>query len=327
MKAHDSLRHESLEKTSALLEKSGFLLLDLQAFRPRSFDLLARRDSLLLLIKVLKNVDALGELGADSLRQVAWMMRGSPLLIGSTSGSQPLEHGVVYNRYGLCILTYETLEDYLMNGIPPFLVSSPGGIFAKIDGRHLKEIREDLLLSLGAVADAVGVSRRTIQLYEEGAGAEVEVVTRLENFFGTALVTPIDPFGERGAVRYRKEPSSEILDPEASGSLTIRVVTELGEVGWRVEVTGRSPFDALARPENRSGKLLVMGMGDLENAERRAQWLHEIARVAEGWSLFVVPERKERENIRGTPLVAVKELKHHRDPDSLFELIEERTDW
>ncbi len=327
MRSHANPRQETLERTADLLRKSGFYLLDLQTFRPRSFDLLGRRDSLLLLIKVLKNVDALGEEGAASLQNIAWMMRGFPLLVGTTSGSQPLENGVVYNRYGLCIMTFETMEDYLINGVPPFLFSSPGGIFARIDGRRLKALREEHLVSLGAVADAVGVSRRTIQLYEEGAGAEVEVVERLERFFGAPLATPINPFGDRGSGRARETSESEPGQEETTDRMTESVVAELGGQGWRVRLVSRGPFDALARPEHHAAELLVMGVGDLENAARRARWLHDIARVAEGWSLFVVPELRSHESIEGTPLVAVNELKRRRDPESLFELIEERSDW
>jgi putative transcriptional regulator len=319
-------RQETLSSTATLLKQAGFFLVDLHTVRPSCFDLLARRDSALLLIKVLKNVDALNDDNANALSTMAWMMHGTPIIVGSISGTQSLEAGVVYTRYGLTILTYETLEDFLLNGVPPFLFSSPGGIFARIDGRKLREIREETQLSLGAVADAVGVSRRTIQLYEEGGGADVDIVERLETFFGITLVTPLNPFEEKGPVRAKEPHSPEKVDSSGKDSLTRTVVAELGGQGWKITVTTKNPFDALARHQDLADRdLVVIGMGDIQNAEKRARRLHDIARVAEGWSLFVVPERKEKENIEGTALVAYRELKRHRDPEDLFELIEERT--
>jgi predicted transcriptional regulator len=121
-------------------------------------------------------------------------------------------------------------------------------------------------------------------------------------------------------------PPPEPAGEENKDVLRDTVVSALGGRGWKITVTARNPFDALARPEAVADRdLVVMGMGDLVNAERRARRLHDIASVAEGWSLFVVPERKDRENIEGTALIAYRELKRHRDPESLFELIEERT--
>ena len=326
MKTPVHQRQETLSSTALLLKQAGFFLVDLHTVRPSSFDLLARRDSALLLIKVLKNVDALNDESANALSTMSWIMHGTPIIVGSISGTQPLEDGVVYTRYGLTILTYETLEDFLLNGVPPFLFSSPGGIFARVDGRKLREVREETQLSLGAVADAIGVSRRTIQLYEEGGGADVEVVERLETFFGITLATPLNPFDERGPARTKEPRLPEKMDTAAKDPLTKTVVAELNGQGWRITVTNKNPFDALARHQDLAERnLVVMGMGDMQNAEKRARRLHDIARVAEGWSLFIVPERKEKENIEGTALIAYRELKRHRDPESLFELIEERT--
>ncbi|MCL4324191.1 MAG: helix-turn-helix domain-containing protein [Candidatus Thermoplasmatota archaeon] len=324
-------RQETVVRTAQMLRQVGFYVADLHTVRPSCFDIIARRDSQLLLIKILKNIDAIGQTGAHSLISLARLMRGAPLLIGSTSGGQPLEEGVLYTRYGLGILTFETLEDYLLKAIPPFLFSSPGGTFAKVNGHRLRMAREQSQTSLGAIAAMVGVSRRTIQLYEEGGGAEVDVIERLERIFEIPLAMPLNPFEESARIprdseiEVEGEPVEEPT-PDTEKSLT-SIISALGGQGWTVEVTVRSPFDAIARHHVvRQRSLVVLGVGDLSNAVRRARGLHEIARVAEGWSAFIVPERKDRDNIEGTPIIAYSELKRRRDPESLFELMEERTD-
>ncbi len=323
-------RQVTVERTARILRQVGFYVADLHTVRPSCFDLIARRDSQLLLIKILKNVDAIDSAGASSLISLADLMHGAPLLIGSTSGGQLLEDGVLYTRYGLGILTLETLEDYLVKGIPPFLFSSPGGTFARVNGRRLRQARERAHHSLGTVATMVGVSRRTIQLYEEGGGAEVEVIERLEQIFDVPLAQPLNPFEVTTETEAEEEGGPSAGEGKGLPSIErsmAAILSALGGQGWKVEVTIRSPFDALARHHiDPQRNLVVMGVGDLMSAMRRARGLHEIARVAEGWSLFIVPERKDRENIEGTPLVEIAELRRHRDPESLLDLMEERTE-
>jgi putative transcriptional regulator len=320
-------RKEGVERVLAILSRAGFYVFDLHHARPSSFDLIARRDSTLLLVKVLKNIDALGPADARELSLQARLLEAAPLLVGSASGSEPLEVGVVYNRYGIPVVTLETLQDYVWRGVPPFLFSSPGGVFAKVDSRRLRELRESRGLSLGALAEAAGVSRRTIQLYEEGAGAEVEVVERLERFLGTVLAAPFDIFDPLGVVRGREVPAPSSAGTPAPGreDWTADVLAGLDEQGWDVVVTNRSPFDALARPEEPPREdLLFLGLGDLEAAQRRAHLLGQIARVAEGRAFFVVRERRSRLNIQGTPLVTYAEIRRRANPEELRELLEQR---
>lgn len=332
MKEAIPARQDTVERTARMLRQVGFYVADLHTVRPSCFDLIARRDSLLLLIKILKNVDAIDSSGASSLISLAEIMHGAPLLVGSTSGGQSLEDGVLYTRYGLGILTLQTLEDYLVKGIPPFLFSSPGGTFARVNGRRLRMARERSHHSLGAVASMVGVSRRTIQLYEEGGGAEADVIERLEKIFDLPLAQPLNPFelwleSENTEEEESDEGSFEGGAPASMERSIAGILSALGGQGWKIEVTVRSPFDALARHNIEPQRnLVVLGIGDLTSAMRRARGLHEIARVAEGWSLFIVRERKDRENIEGTPLIEFSELRRRRDPESLLDLMEERTE-
>ena len=46
----------------------------------------------------------------------------------------------------------------------------------------MKRLREERSISLGTLAEIAGVSRRTIQMYENGMGAMIDVAIRLEEF-------------------------------------------------------------------------------------------------------------------------------------------------
>ena len=324
-----SIREQSIERIRALLERAGFYVADTHSIRPTSFDLAARRDATLLLVKVLKNIDALDSEEATRLRELGHLFPAITLVVGQTSGASELDPGVVYTRYGVPIINEETLQEFLEKALPPFLYASPGGTFAQVDGPRLHELRSARGLSLGTLAGIAGVSRRAIQLYEEGAGAEALVIERIESFLGETIVRPIDLFGR--PVRADDEAESD-TESEGEGERAERplrrtgdalrdgVLRQLDGMGIEVTVTMRAPFDALARTPD----VLLAAAGSLRTALHRAEVLHGLARVAEGHALFVVRDPIPRPSIAGLPILTITELRRHRDPDELIEEITER---
>jgi len=324
-----SAREQSIDRIRSLLERAGFYVADTHSIRPTSFDLAARRDATLLLVKVLKNIDALDSEEANRLRELGQLFPAITLVIGQTSGASELDPGVVYTRYGVPIINEETLQEFLEKALPPFLYASPGGTFAQVDGPRLRELRGERGLSLGTLASIAGVSRRAIQLYEESAGAEALVVERIETFLGETIVRPIDLFNwaSRGQDDNRKgapedEPPTTAERSRSSPGDALRdgVVRQLGGMGLEVTVTVRAPFDALARTPD----VLLAAVGSLRTALHRAEVLHGLARVAEGHALFVVRDPVPRSSIAGLPILTFTELRRHRDPDELIEEITER---
>ncbi len=307
-----------------MLERAGFYVAATTGARPSSFNLVARRDATLLLIKALKNIDALDAQEATRLRELGQLFPAIVLVLGQRSGVADLEEGVVYTRYGVPIVQEATLRDYLEKAVPPFLYASPGGIFARLDGVRLRALRLERGLSLGALATIAGVSRRAVQLYEEGQGAEATVVARIEAHFDEPLVRALVLF-EAPA---RPEPPAEPRDdgapvrrrPTTGDALRDGVFRQLDDLGLEVTVTVRAPFDALAR----ASEILLTGVGTLRTAARRAELLHEIARVAEGHAMFVVREEVHRAAIAGLPILHVAELLRHRGPEELLEAVVER---
>ena len=283
-------RERWIEEIRNLLGRSGFYVADSHGVRPSSFDLAARRDATLLLIKVLKNIDALGAEEATRLLELGHLFPATVLIIGQASGAAELDPGVVYTRYGVPIINDETLREYLEEGVPPFLYASPGGTFARVSGERLRELRLARSLSLGTLAAVAGVSRRAIQLYEEGAGAEIDVIERLETYLGEPIVSPILVFGEAVARPTSSGPSprggsSTAPSKEPAGGPTpthprartgdpLRdgVIDQLDGLGFEVTVTVRAPFDAFSR----SPQILLTGVGSLRTALHRAEILYEL---------------------------------------------------
>ncbi len=319
-------RERWIERIRAMLERAGYYVANTHGVRPSSFDLAARRDASLLLIKVLKNIDALDAEEAARLLELGRLFPATVLVVGESSGASGLDDGVVYTRYDVPIVSESTLRDYLEKALPPFLYASPGGAFARVDGDRLRYLRQRRGLSLGTLASIAGVSRRAIQLYEEGQGAEASVVERIEAYLEAPIVRPAGVFDAPKRVRgARGRPaggSEEPARPPAptGDPLTDGVLAQLDEMGLTVTVTVRAPFDALAR----APEVLLTGVGSVRTAVHRAEVLHGIARVAEGHAMFVVREHVHRASIGGLAILTVTELKRHRDPDGLLEEISER---
>ena len=318
-------RERAIGRIRSFLERAGFYVADTHGIRPSSFDLAARRDATLLLVKVLKNIDALDAGEAGRLRELGRLFPAIVLVIGQTSGASDLDPGVVYTRYDVPIINEETLAGFLEKAALPFLYASPGGIFARIDGERLHDLRVRRGLSLGTLASIAGVSRRAIQLYEDGAGAEVTVIDRIEAYLGVPVIEPIDLFeamrtGPRRPAADEVDRGPERAIPRSGDPWRDGVLQQLDGIGLEMTLTARAPFYALARTPD----ILLAAIGSLRTALHRAELLHGLARVAEGHAMFVVRENVHRASIDGLPILTIGELRRHRDADDLIDAISER---
>lgn len=309
------MRATLLARTRETLARAGFFLSEESGVRPLTFDVVARRDDELLLVKVLTNVDGLTEAVAQELRLVAQFLTAAPLVIGERSSSRALEDGAVYLRYGVNIVTYETMREYLEEGVEPLVYAAPGGFYVNLDGGKLRALREARGLSLGELAQAAGVSRRAIGMYEEGMGAMVDVATRLEEFLEESLAKTSNPF----------EPSNAKVElpretPELPG-LEGAMLRQMTRIGFRVAPMTRSPFSAIGKQE----EIVFSGVaGDAPDLEKRAAATTNLCDVVEAYGVFFVEKTTTRVAIRGTPVVSRDELKGLDEAEDLLKILRER---
>ena len=307
-------RAQLLTEARDLLAHTGFFVSEQHRSRGLSFDLAARRDDTLLLVKVLLNVDALSREAARELKAIAYSLDGATLLVGLKSSSGALQEGVVYSRFGIPIATPETLQEFLEEGVPPFIFSAPGGLYVRLNADVLRRFLKDMGVSLGQMAEVAHVSRRTIQMYLDGMSATVEAASRLEEFLNEPLVLPLDPFGlhEEEGRTTRASPAKEFHG----------VIRELlTKLGYDVFLTKRSPFDAITKDE---AILFLTGMDKQERTLRRkAEVVANLSKVVEREPVMFVA-RREKVSLRGVPLIDARELRKLRERGEMVELVEER---
>jgi len=189
-----------IENITAMLEDADFLVSDRCAVRPKSFDVAARRDEDLVLLKILGNVDALdAETGAE-MRRLGEYLQATPMVIGIRTRDEELKPGVVYFRHGVPVINPDTGYDLFVEGCPAHL-RGPGGLYVSLDGDLLADEREERGWSLGRLATELGVSRRTVSKYEDGMNASIEVAIQLEDLFNEPFSSPVDVLDGAGEVR------------------------------------------------------------------------------------------------------------------------------
>jgi len=200
-------------------------------------------------------------------------------------------------------------------GVPPFMFSAPGGLYVRMDSEALRTARDRRGISLGALAEIAGVSRRTIQMYMDGMSATVDIALRLEEFLGEPLVLPVDPFA------YTRETGQILRNFEDLGRFEKDVFHKLQTLGYSVLPTVRCPFDALATRDT----LFLTGVPTRdEKVSEKARVVSNISSVVERDAVLFVEVHTSVHTIEGTPLIEKAELRRIRDRDEIEDLIAER---
>ena len=106
-------RNELIQETRNVLAKTGFFISDENDSRTICFDIVARRDNLLVIIKILANVDSFSKGNAEELMLLSEMLTGAPILVGEHTCQKKIETGIVYLRYGTPLVNFNTLYNFL----------------------------------------------------------------------------------------------------------------------------------------------------------------------------------------------------------------------
>ena len=282
------------ESVSGLLKQAGFTISARCYLRPRSFDLAARKEDLFVLIKVLSNIDGLNERTAVEVRRLAKHLLGRTILVGEKTRDQYLERGAVYFRYGIPTVSVPTLADCLLDGLLPLVYAAHGGLYVRIDGTLLRQLRLDRGISLGSLGSSLGVSRRTISKYEmESMDTSIDVAVKLEEIFEEELILPVDLF-KSGNLEDKPE------------QITDNILQLLSQMGFEVFPTAQAPFNAVTRDED---LVVLTGISKFsQNMLKKAQLMSSLSAVARTQSAVIVEGESRVECIGDTAIIEKREL-------------------
>ncbi|MBE6509038.1 MAG: transcriptional regulator [Methanobrevibacter sp.] len=304
-------RSQMLQNIENLLKSQGFKTSDI--YEQGSFDIVARKNLQILLLKTFLNIDSINEHNAHEMKQLANIFLASPIIIGEKSRNGILEDGVVYERYEIPTITFETLKNMIIYGESPEILADRGGYFVKIDGNVIKQYREEYSMSLKDLASLAHVSRATMYKYENGiVRANTETAMILEEILNTKVTLDIDLL---------KQPQNEEVKYSDD-------VKDLSKLGYGVLSTNKSPFDAVAKMKTSDKHSPLMANVEKNRNEktlkRMAIPLKDLSMVTTSEPVFIINNDKIKESIGTIPVIKSWELKEFENSKELLKMIRER---
>ena len=303
-------RSRMLQEIEKLLISEGYKTSDI--YDQGSFDIVARKNLLILLLKTFTNIDSVNEKNAHEMKQLANIFLASPIIIGAKSRNGILEEGVIYERYDIPTIGFETLKNMIIYNEYPEVLADRGGYFVKTDGNVIKQYREDYSLSLKELADLAHVSRATMYKYEnEIVRANAETAMILEEILNTKVTLDID------ILKYNQEDQIQYHTTGESAE-------DLSKLGYGVISTNKSPFDAVAKDDSSSLIANVEKNRSHKTLKRMAVPLKDLSMITSSEPVFIINNDKIKESLGSIPVIKSWELKEFERSQELIKLIKER---
>lgn len=318
-------RNQLIREVYQLLNKEGFETSNI--YDQSCFDIVARKKLLILLLKILVNIDSINESHVEEIRQISNVFLASPIIVGIKSKNHILEEDVVYERHGLPAIGLQTLKNMIIYDEYPEILADRGGYYVQINGNVLKEYREEYKLSLKDLADLAHVSRATMYKYENGmVRANTETAMLLEEILNTKITLDIDLFEPYQEDIKLKADTSNLNQTQGTNA------QNLAKLGFGVVSTNKSPFDALAKAEIATKKkdnplianLNVQDEQNTKTLKKMAISLKDLSLVTSSDPFFVLADDKIKDSIDGIPVIKSWEMKEFENSKEFLKLIKER---
>ena len=261
------MKETLLDNVNIFLLKKGFTIKNLTR---TCFDILARRNEQILLVKVLEDANSITREYSEEMISVASYINASPLMIAEKAGAK-LEENVVYSRFEIYTLNFSTLQNCVNNKFP-FIKRSQAGLTASLAGRKLKQKREELGYSLNSLSKKLGVTSRMIMKYEnENAEITVNRAMKLYDLFGHQVFNEVNIF-------------SKSSNPESK--FETAVSKKYIELGFDATETKKTPFDIIAR---KGDEIILTEVSDRVNPQ-----MQSLSKLLEADNLVIFSKKKPK---------------------------------
>ncbi|MFH1240436.1 MAG: helix-turn-helix domain-containing protein [Candidatus Diapherotrites archaeon] len=308
-------RNIVLQKVISLLQSHGF---SVSSFMHTNtcFDLVAKRKGISLLIKVFDNVDSLRPEHADELEKLGEIFNSSVLIIGKKTKKFTLETSAIYNRYGISVLNIETFSDFLTGNMPS-VSSFKGRDIVELDSEKLKKFREKKKIPMSEIALDIGTTPESLNRYEHGAKASLQVARKLEDYFNTKLIRQIDLFDLDKLNSDKSTDKAHLFSDKPEHE----ALEKMHALGFKMQEFKHAPFKVISNPDD---KLIISPEESKIKIKRKAIIMRQAKDALGTHSVIITKEEFSRKNIDGSALVQEEELDSFSRFKELLELIKER---
>jgi len=291
------------------LKKNDFVVSEPDLYGLVTFDLICRRGKERYILKILYNVNTFSKIGVVPLIKMSAMTNSKTLIIGEKAGNNVLERGVLYFRHGVPILSFESFKDYI-NDEPPFIYSAPGGFYVGINGTKMRSLREKNNYSIGYLSQKLGVSRRSVSLYESGSSATIDIYLKLESILKGDISRNLD-------MSISQETGMPV---NAASDFINEVLSVMNNIGYISEYISRNPFDGLSY--NSDSHLIIGAFNNVNENKNRIMSIKKISEILGDIPVLINKESSEKRDIHGCIIISIKNLRKIYDIDSFNEFLE-----
>ena len=272
---------DTIDKITEALSKRSldYSMINYPDKRVKSIDLIAiNKNNSRIILKILKN-KKITKIKQD-LQNVARIGIGIPIMIDDN-----VEQEVINDKGNVFEMNVNTFER-ILDGEKVFLYKTRGGIFVRINSKELRRRREEMGLSLGEVAQSLGVSRISIYEYErEDSYVSIDIAEKLVEIFGEDILGGIfDNFGT-----YDISSESENL---SASSISSKLITKLTEKGFKTVSMSFTAVDIIAL---KGGKKLLFSLEAQSTSESLIKF-NEAKKISEKMSSNLIVVVKDSKN-------------------------------
>ncbi len=285
------MKQTLLDRINIFLLKKGFTIKNLTR---TCFDILARRNEQILLIKVLEDANSISKQFTEEMISIASYINASPLVIAEKAGTK-LEDSIVYSRFDIYTLNFNTFLSCISNKFP-FIKRSQAGLTASIVGKKLKEKREELGYSLNALSKKIGVTSRMITKYEnENSEVTVNRAMKLYDLFGHQIFNEVNVF----------------VQHDLQSKFETEVSRKYIELGFDATETKKTPFDIIAKKDN---ELILTEVSDNVNPQ-----MQSLSKLLDADNLIIFRKKKPK----NMPSMTKKEFMDFEESNELVRFLKE----
>lgn len=302
------LREKLYEEVVLSLAQRGF---ETKSFVDMNscFDIIARKQGLVLILKVLTNIDALRPEHAQELHKLAHAFNASPLIVGERSKVQELLPSVLYERYDLPVLSLHGFISLLDQQLP-MEKSFKGKSVAVLDAQKLREEREASEMTLKELSEKAHISIESLHRYEKGAPASMEVAEKLEKILHTKIIQGINVF-ELPEVPAKLEDKAEIPYNSA--------LEQLHELGLKLSVFAHAPLTAAGKEQP-----LLISQSDSDSVLKRKAFLLSKTRSIVHQPGMIITKHSKHVRVENIPVVQEEELSTFSSVEDIMHALREK---
>ncbi|HIQ56358.1 MAG TPA: helix-turn-helix domain-containing protein [Pyrodictium sp.] len=274
----------------------------------RSIDLLAASTTKNIFIKIVEDLKHVNNREASELKGLSTVLDAHPLIVAEKEEGVELDDMAAYEKHGLYAVNVGGLEAALENSI--YVVKRHGNFYMRIDSKKLREFRRVRGLSLGDLAELVGVSRKTVYEYERSnMDVSLSTAIRLLEVIGDEIFKPI-PVLDRQEKSVKRSTKRMAADTVAERKIILQVEKRGGEAIH----SRHSPIDIGVKFAEKKAVVIVEHKHDADIGFRGEEAV-KIAKAASAEKIALIRHANLRKDLEALGYDVV------RTPEELLELV------